>query len=88
MCDETVQKIYDPNLREYNYDSDSFDENSDRYNDIFSEEDGDDIEHNQEHNQMEQRKNHPPHKIDFPIKSNTYTVSPLSIPSIIPSYRD
>ena len=56
---ETVQKSYDPNLRKYHYDSDSSDENSDRYNDIFAEEDGDDVECNQEHNQMEQSKNRP-----------------------------
>ena len=88
MCDETVQKNYDPNSWEYHYDSDSPDQNSNRYNDIFPEVVGDDVECNQEHNQMEQKKNQPPHKTDFPIKSNTYTISPLSLPSIIPSYRD
>ena len=46
MCDETVQKSYDPNLREYHYDSDSSDKNSDRYNDIFPEEHNDDVECN------------------------------------------
>ena len=65
MCDETVQKSYDPNLREYHYDSDSSDENSDRYNDIFPEEDNDDVECNNEHNQMEQKNNLPTHKKTF-----------------------
>ena len=59
------KKNYDPNLREYHYDSDSSDENSDRYNDIFAEEDGDDVECNQEHNQMKQKNNFPPTKQTF-----------------------
>ena len=81
-------KSYDPNLREYHYDSDSSDENSDRYNDIFPEEDNDDVECNNEHNEMEQKNNLPTHKTNFPVNSNTCTVSPLSIPSPIRSFRN
>ena len=69
MCDEKVQKRYDSNLREYHYDSDSSDENSDRYNDTFPEQDNDDVECTHEHNQMEKENNPPPqNKLSCQIK--------------------
>ena len=72
MRDKTVQKRYDPNLREYHYASDSSDENSDRCNDIFPEVYNDDVECNHKHNEMEQKNNLPTHKTNFPVNSYIY----------------